>query len=229
MAKRSRLIKLETYQHRQSGIQARSLNQRVLDKWLHDPQKDIVIAVGPAGTGKTLLACDRGMLALHKGLYEKIIVTRPTVSVDEQLGYLPGDMNEKMEPWTRPIYDVFLSHLKDGELISQIKNRNIEVCPLAYMRGRTFKNSWIIADEMQNATKEQMKMLLTRIGEGSKIVVTGDLKQHDRGYNTNGLKDFIERLKMTDVEHIALAELNNEDILRHPAVAKVLELYELTA
>lgn len=229
MAKRSRLIKLETYQHRQTGIQARSLNQRVLDKWLHDPQKDIVIAVGPAGTGKTLLACDRGMSAFRKGLYEKIIVTRPTVSVDEQLGYLPGDMNEKMEPWTRPIYDVFLSHLKDGELISQIKNRNIEVCPLAYMRGRTFKNSWIIADEMQNATKEQMKMLLTRIGEGSKIVVTGDLKQYDRGYNTNGLKDFIERLKTTTVEHIVLAELNNEDILRHPAVAKVLELYELTA
>ena len=140
MAKRSRLIKLETYQHRQSGIQARSLNQRVLDKWLHDPQKDIVITVGPAGTGKTLLACDRGMMAFRKGLYEKIIVTRPTVSVDEQLGYLPGDMNEKMEPWTRPIYDVFLAHLKDGELVSQIKNRNIEVCPLAYMRGRTFKN-----------------------------------------------------------------------------------------
>ena len=135
------------------------------------------------------MAVQMGVSKLEDGEVDRIVITRPAVSVDEQHGFLPGDLKQKMEPWTRPIFDFLEEYYKPKQVIQMLENKTIEISPLAYMRGRTFKNSWIIADEMQNATQEQTKMLLTRIGQGSKIVVTGDLAQHDRGYSNNGLKD----------------------------------------
>ena len=157
-------------------------------------EKRMVFAVGPAGTGKTLLAVLRAIKALREHEVTKIILTRPAVSVDEKHGFLPGDLNAKMEPWTRPIFDVFEEYYGLPETKRMLDEGTIEIAPLGFMRGRTFKNAYVIADEMQNATPDQTKMLLTRIGEGSSMIITGDLRQHDRGFDKNGLKDFLERL-----------------------------------
>ena len=147
---------------------------------------DITFGIGPAGTGKTLLAVQMGIKLFQEGKIDKIIVTRPAVSVDEDIGFLPGDLNEKMAPWTRPIFDVLGEYYQTKQIAAMLEEGIIEISPLAYMRGRTFKNAYIIADEMQNATQNQMKMLLTRLGENSKMVVTGDLAQADR-LKDNGL------------------------------------------
>ena len=133
---------------------------------------------------------------------KKIVITRPAVSVDEQHGFLPGDLKEKMAPWTRPIFDIFEKHFSLSQIEMMLSENLIEIAPLAYMRGRTFEDSWIIADEMQNATKSQMKMLLTRIGVNTKMIVTGDLKQHDRGFSENGLSDFIDLVKHYEQEKL---------------------------
>jgi phosphate starvation-inducible PhoH-like protein len=130
-----------------------------------------------------------------------------------------------MEPWTRPIFDFLEEHYTPKHVLLMLENKEIEISPLAYMRGRTFKRCWIVADEMQNATAEQMKMLLTRIGEGSKIVVTGDLNQHDRGYQNNGLKDFTEKLSPNQ-QYIGTVHFKKQDIERHPAVAEILTIYK---
>jgi len=191
---------------------------------LDNPQKDIVFATGPAGTGKTMIAVLTAIRALKSGQVDKIVVTRPAVSVDEQHGFLPGTLVEKMAPWTRPIFDVFEEYYSPREIEAMIAENIVEIAPLAYMRGRTFKNAWIIADEMQNATPSQMKMLLTRIGQGSRLVVTGDLAQHDRGYDNNGLKDFIHRINDVS-QHIGSVEFDQCDVERHPAVKEVLALY----
>jgi phosphate starvation-inducible PhoH-like protein len=145
--------------------------------------------------------------------------------VDEQHGFLPGTLQEKMAPWTRPVFDLFEEYYTPDQIEYMIGDNKVEISPLAYMRGRTFKNSYIIADEMQNATDSQMKMLLTRIGEGSKLVVTGDLAQHDRGYESNGLKLFIERLQRIASDRIKVVEFANTDIERHPVVDEVLGIY----
>lgn len=183
----------------------------------------ITFGVGPAGTGKTLIATLMAISALKQGKIEKIVVTRPAVSVDESHGYLPGDLIQKMAPWTRPIFDVFEEFYHPKQISAMIEDGMIEVSPLAYMRGRTFKNSFIIADEMQNATPSQMKMVLTRIGENSNMVVTGDLNQHDRGFEENGLKDFINRFDDTD--SIGVVEFEEQDIERDRVVAEVLKIY----
>lgn len=192
---------------------------------LDNPDKNIVFATGPAGTGKTIVAVLSAIRALKRGETEKIVITRPAVSVDEQHGFLPGTLVEKMAPWTRPIFDVFEEYYSPRELVDMIEEGIIEVAPLAYMRGRTFKQSWIIADEMQNATPSQMKMLLTRIGDGSRIVVTGDLAQHDRGYDNNGLKDFINRIEEAGSSRIGSVRFNRCDVERHPVVEEVLGIY----
>lgn len=192
---------------------------------LDDPDKNIVFATGPAGTGKTMIAVLAAIRALKSGECEKIVVTRPAVSVDEQHGFLPGTLVEKMAPWTRPIFDVFEEYYSPKEIEAMIAENIIEIAPLAYMRGRTFKNSWIVADEMQNATENQMKMLLTRIGVNSRIIVTGDLAQHDRGYEKNGLKDFIYRVAASDSTRIGMVKFEQKDVERHPAVREVLRLY----
>jgi phosphate starvation-inducible PhoH-like protein len=192
---------------------------------LLDPSKNIVFAIGPAGTGKTLLAVQTAVKEFKEGSVEKIIVTRPAVSVDEDLGFLPGTLEEKMAPWTRPIFDVLREYFFAGEIENMIKEGIIEISPLAYMRGRTFKGAYIIADEMQNATTNQMKMLLTRLGEGSKMVVTGDLAQADR-LQDNGLVDFVNKLEETPSERLDIVKFKSGDIERHAAVGEVLKVYK---
>lgn len=206
-------------------ILPKNLTQEDYLALLDDDTKNIVFATGPAGTGKTMLGVLAAVRALKNGDCEKIVVTRPAVSVDEQHGFLPGTLIEKMAPWTRPIFDVFEDYYTPKEITSMIEDGVIEVAPLAYMRGRTFKDAYIIADEMQNATSNQMKMLLTRIGANSRIIVTGDLAQHDRGYDNNGLKDFISLLKASDTNRIGFVEFKKQDVERHPAVQEVLNIY----
>jgi phosphate starvation-inducible PhoH-like protein len=205
-------------------ISARNPNQKLYLSKLHDEQNSIVIAIGPAGTGKTLLAVQNGIKLFQDGLVDKIVVTRPAVSVDEDLGFLPGDLNEKMAPWTRPIFDVFAEYYKQADIKKMLEEGVIEISPLAYMRGRTFKNAYIVADECQNTTINQMKMLLTRLGEGSKMVVTGDLAQADR-LSDNGLIDFCNLLAKKQTKHIDIVQFDHKDIERHEAVKEVLEIY----
>jgi phosphate starvation-inducible PhoH-like protein len=192
---------------------AKTVQQALYVKKLLDARKSIVVACGPAGCGKTLFACKAASHALLTNKVQSIIITRPTVSVDEELGFLPGKLEKKMEPWVKPMFEIF-----EKERIQ----KQVEIVPLAYMRGRTFKNSFIIADEMQNSTQNQMKMVLTRLGEGSKMVVTGDLDQSDIRLSSNGLKDLFERLGDKELEYLDQIIFSNEDIQRHPAVSEVL-------
>ena len=219
------VIELQDYRRKKLQILPRNLHQEDFLDSLTDASKHIVFATGPAGTGKTMMAVQSGVQKLEAGEVDRIIITRPAVSVDEQHGFLPGDLKQKMEPWTRPIFDFLEEYYKPKQVVQMIENKTIEISPLAYMRGRTFKNAWIIADEMQNATQEQTKMLLTRIGQGSKIVVTGDLAQHDRGYTNNGLKDFLNKFdrKYGTIGHV---HFTKKDVERHPVVADVLQIYD---
>ena len=206
-------------------LHPRNKNQELYLNRLGDDTKNIVFAIGPAGTGKTLLAVQMGIRQYQEGKVDKIIVTRPAVSVDEDLGFLPGDLNEKMAPWTRPIFDVLGEYYNQKDIENMLYEKIVEISPLAYMRGRTFKNAYVIADEMQNATQNQMKMLLTRLGEGSKMVVTGDLAQADR-LKDNGLINFVERIELQkQLKHIDIVRFDSHDIERHDAVKEVLEIY----
>jgi phosphate starvation-inducible PhoH-like protein len=203
----------------------KSLNQENLITSLLDPQTSITVATGPAGTGKTYLAMLAAIKAFRDGACERIVLTRPAVGVDdEKHGFLPGDLNSKMEPWTRPLFDVLREFYTKKELARMLDEQTIEISPLAFMRGRTFKDAWIIADEMQNATPSQMKMLMTRIGENSKIVITGDVEQTDRTVNNNGLIDLCKRLQ-TQRNGLSVCYMNNRDIQRHPIIDTVLEIY----
>lgn len=186
----------------------------------------IVIGTGPAGTGKTLLACTAASKALVSGRVERLILTRPAVSVDEQHGFLPGNLDKKMEPWTRPMFDALYRYMSPKKVKELMMNQQIEICPLAYMRGRTFDNAWIIGDEMQNSTPSQMKMLLTRIGEGSKMVVAGDMAQHDRGYEENGLYDLVRRLG--DSPSICHVQFSDDDVVRAEVIKDILKIYKDT-
>ena len=206
------------------SISARNANQKEYLKKLQDDNTNIVLAIGPAGTGKTMLAVQHGIKLFQEGIVDKIVVTRPAVSVDEDLGFLPGTLNEKMAPWTRPIFDVFQEYYQAKDIAKMLEEGVIEISPLAYMRGRTFKNAYIIADECQNTTVNQMKMLLTRLGEGSKMVVTGDLAQADR-MNDNGLIDFCNLLAGKNLKHIDIIEFDHRDIERHHAVKEILSIY----
>ena len=201
-------------------------NQENLILKLLDPSQHIVVAVGPAGTGKTYLAMQAAIKALKTGHCERIILTRPAVGVeDERHGFLPGDLISKMEPWTRPLLDVLREYYSPKDIARMMEEQIIEISPLAYMRGRTFKDAWIIADEMQNATPGQMKMLLSRIGSNSKIVVTGDVEQTDRNFKENGLLDLQTKLKSNLPGGMAMCALGKRDIQRHPIIDVVLGLY----
>lgn len=217
---------LERHRSKAVNIIPRNFHQDDLLGYLEDHNVNIVFAVGPAGTGKTLISTLAGIKLLKQNSIDKFVVTRPAVSVDEQHGFLPGTLQEKMAPWTRPIFDIFEEYYSPDQIEYMLSDNKVEIAPLAYMRGRTFKNSFIIADEMQNATDSQMKMLLTRIGDNSQIVVTGDLAQHDRGYESNGLKLFIERLTRSGSDRIKLVQFDSTDIERHPVVDEVLKLYD---
>jgi phosphate starvation-inducible protein PhoH and related proteins len=206
------------------NIVPRNKNQETYVLKLLDEQKDIVFGIGPAGTGKTLLAVQVAVKKFKEGAVDKIVVTRPAVSADEELGFLPGTLEQKMAPWTRPIFDTLKDYFTAREIEGMIAEGIIEIAPLAFMRGRTFKNSFVVADEMQLSTPNQMKMLLTRIGEGSKMVVTGDLEQADRGQN-NGLMEFLNRIKNKNTSRLDIVYFTPKDIERHEAVKEVLKLY----
>lgn len=219
------VVEFETYKKkRQVSVLPRNKNQEQYMIKILDYTKDIVFGIGPAGTGKTLIAVKLGVKLLKEGAVERIVITRPAVSADEDLGFLPGTLEQKMAPWTRPIFDVLREYYSNREITMMIDEGIIEISPLAYMRGRTFKNSFILADEMQNATPNQMKMLLTRIGERSKMVVTGDLAQADR-LTSNGLLQFMRQLEGKELSCIDLVHFTQHDIERHEAVKEVLKIY----
>ena len=200
-------------------------SQEIYSSLLRSKSKKIVIATGPAGTGKTLFATQCGIRQFLTGNCEKLIFTRPSVSVDEDLGYLPGTLEEKMAPWIRPIYDILYQFIHPKEVTELLEEKIIEIAPLGYMRGRTFKNAWIVADEMQNSTISQMKMLLTRLGENSKIVITGDLDQHDRNEQMNGLENFLDKFRGKRSSSISSFEFERDDIQREEVVKEVLDIY----
>ena len=207
-------------------IVPRTRNQERLVLALQDVDQHIVVTAGPAGTGKTYLAMLAAVKAFRAGDVDRIVLTRPAVGVDgEEHGFLPGDLNQKMDPWVRPLTDILREYYRQPDIAAMIAEQTIEIAPLAFMRGRTFKGAFIIADEMQNATPNQCKMLMTRIGEGSKIVITGDVEQADRNRGNNGLLDLCQRLQEGGVKGIAVCGLDNRDIQRHKIIDSVLNLY----
>ena len=221
------VVKFNNYlpkKNKSIDIIPRNRNQENYVLSLMNNTKSIVFGIGPAGTGKTLLACQAAVKSFIQNDVDKIIVTRPAVSADEDLGFLPGTLEEKMAPWTRPIFDVLREYFNAREIEGMIEEGIIEIAPLAYMRGRTFKHSFILADEMQNATPNQMKMLLTRLGEGSMMAVTGDLAQADR-IRDNGLINFTTLLRNSDTSHLDIVRFAKGDIERHNAVKEVLQVY----
>ena len=179
--------------------------------------KPIVVCTGPAGSGKTMLACQVAVEQINKG---KVILTRPIVAADEDMGYLPGDLNEKMEPWTRCFFDRFEKYLTHNQM-----DRAIRIEPLGYMRGRTFEDTLILADEMQNSTENQMLMLLTRVGPRTRIVIMGDLQQSDLG-DENGLRNLVKNLSLYHTDYIEHVDMDEGDIIRHPAVNEVLKILQ---
>ncbi len=188
-------------------------------------KKPLVVATGPAGTGKTLFACQEALERLSKRQIDRLVLTRPIVTADEDLGFLPGNIERKMDPWTRPMFDIMHNYFSSSRIKQLARDKVIEISPLAYMRGRTFDNCFVVADEMQNSTPNQIKMLMTRVGEGSKMVVTGDVDQCDLRTDDGGLSDLLYRIEDKDLEYIEHVILGAEDVQRHPVVKEVLDLY----
>ena len=205
----------------------RSANQKKYVDTLNNQNTTLVFGIGPAGTGKTLFACNAAIRDLKQGKIQKIVITRPVVPVEEELGFLPGNIKHKMDPWTRPIFDIFLEYYSQKDIDAMIHGSVIEISPLGFMRGRTFKKCFIIADEMQNSSPNQMLMLTTRIGLGSKMVITGDLNQSDR-VNDNGLKIFMDKIRKYngDKNGIEICELENADIERSAVVSQILNIFK---
>lgn len=204
-------------------VKAKTIGQQ---KYLKAIEKNtITIGVGPAGTGKTYLAVAEAVAAFRAKAVNRIILTRPAVEAGERLGFLPGDLQNKVDPYLRPLYDALFDMLGPETYNKYLERGNIEVAPLAYMRGRTLDDSFIILDEAQNTTREQMKMFLTRLGFGSKIVITGDVTQIDLPANkTSGLKEAVRVL--ADVEDIAICRLTASDVVRHVLVQRIVAAYE---
>lgn len=205
-------------------IRVKTLGQRFYVQAIR--KHDIVFGVGPAGTGKTYLAVVMAVMALKKGKVHKIVLTRPAVEAGENLGFLPGDLQEKVDPYLRPLYDALYDVMGVESVQKAMERGVIEVAPLAYMRGRTLDDSFVILDEAQNTTPEQMKMFLTRLGFGSKMVVTGDVTQIDlpRG-KTSGLNEAIRILH--DIKEISFVFLTEQDVVRHHLVQKIIAAYAL--
>ena len=206
-------------------IYAKTFNQKEYYRKIQD--NDLVFGIGPAGTGKTYLAVVIGVALLKKNIVRKIILTRPVVEAGENLGFLPGDLKEKVDPYLRPLYDALYDVLGLEQTEKMIERGIIEIAPLAYMRGRTLKDAYIILDEAQNTTKQQMKMFLTRLGFNSKMVVTGDETQIDLPKPVkSGLKHAKEIL--SDVKGIEFVQFETVDVVRHTLVQKIIESYEKT-
>lgn len=201
-----------------------------------DGQKDLIetiqgsvitFALGPAGTGKTHIAISLALKALREKSVERIVLTRPVVEAGEHLGFLPGGLNEKMDPYMRPLFDSFRMHMSPEELLQMIEIGTIEIAPIAYLRGRTLNRAFIVADECQNTTHEQMYMLLTRLGASSKMVVNGDLSQIDLpgSITRSGLYE-ARRMMYPGIPHVNFVELTGADVVRHPVVKGIIECYE---
>ncbi len=211
------------FQTKKRKILPRTDNQKNYFKLLNT--KDIVFAYGPAGTGKTFLAVAKAVSSLQQGLVNKIILSRPAVEAGEKLGFLPGDLKEKVDPFLRPIYDALYEMMPYDQVEKKIANNIIEIAPIAFMRGRTLENCYIILDEAQNTTKIQMKMFLTRLGKNSKMVIVGDNTQIDLiSKNDSGLIDASKKLK--HIEDIGFIELDKRDVVRHEVVRKIINAYE---
>jgi phosphate starvation-inducible PhoH-like protein len=191
-------------------------------------EHDLVFGLGPAGTGKTYLAVAMGASLLRRRMVDRLILSRPAVEAGERLGFLPGDMKDKVDPYLRPLYDALQDMLPEGKFATRLESGHIEVAPLAFMRGRTLANAFVILDEAQNTTPAQMMMFLTRLGEGSRMVVTGDPAQHDLPLGAaSGLDDAVAKLEgLADVGMIRFTE---KDVVRHPLVAKIIEAYRRPA
>lgn len=206
----------------------RNLKQEQLIEHLNNDEKNIILATGPAGSGKTLVSTLWAMKKFQEKKFSKIVITRPNVAVDDKdIGFLPGDIFKKMSPWMAPILDIFKEYYSVAEVEEMIKNEVIEIVPIAFIRGRTFKNAIIIIDEAQGTTVNSILAILTRIGENSKMIVTGDPKQTDKT-KENGLVDFIYKLKNSDKKssRIEFVEFDIRDVERHPVVKDILYLYK---
>ena len=208
---------------RRADLKPRSANQAVyLD---NIAQYDITIGIGPAGTGKTYLAVAAAVDALHRSAVQRIVLTRPAVEAGERLGFLPGDLNQKVDPYLRPLYDALYDLMGFEQVQKAFERQVLEIAPLAFMRGRTLNNAFVILDEAQNTTPEQMKMFLTRVGFGTKAVITGDVSQIDLPKaQLSGLVDAERTLRR--VEGIAITRLTSADIVRHPLVARIVDAYD---
>jgi phosphate starvation-inducible protein PhoH len=206
----------------------KNLKQHEYSRYLSDDKIKLIFSIGPAGTGKTLFACQKAIIDLKNNNIDKIILTRPIVTLEEDIGFLPGVLNKKMEPWVRPFLDIFEEYYSPNELNTLIFNNKIEISPLLFMRGRTFKNCIVIADEMQNSSPNQMKMLLTRIGPGCKMLITGDPAQSDI-IKENGLNDFIKKYNLYNNSEknsgIKIVNFNNEHVERSKIVSNILNIY----
>ena len=224
-AKKENLSNDIIYDGKNGKVKTKTIGQ---DNYLDKIKKnDIVFSVGPAGTGKTFLAVAIAVNALKKKQIEKIILCRPAVEAGENLGFLPGDLKEKIDPYLNPLYDSLRYLLTEKNLANLIENKLIEVAPLAYMRGRTLENAYIILDEAQNATLVQMKMFLTRLGVGSRAIITGDITQIDLKRNQDsGLIQALNILK--NIDGVGFAMLEESDIVRHPLVMKIIQAYDKT-
>lgn len=211
------------YTMRGKPIRSKTLGQkRYIDAIRHN---DIVFGIGPAGTGKTYLAMAMAITAFKNGEVDRLILTRPAVEAGEKLGFLPGDLQDKVDPYLRPLYDALFEIMGAEAFEKNMEKGLIEVAPLAYMRGRTLENAYIILDEAQNTTPEQMKMFLTRFGQGSKIVVTGDVTQIDLpGGKRSGLKE-VRRI-LRGIPDIAFIEFSQDDVVRHRLVQRIIEAYD---
>ena len=223
MNSKNDLIQDLSIQTKKRKIIPRTPNQSKYFKLLNT--KNIVFAIGPAGTGKTYIAVAKAVSALQEGKVNKIILSRPAVEAGEKLGFLPGDLKEKVDPFLRPIYDALYNMLPFEQVEKKILNNTIEIAPIAFMRGRTLEDCFIILDEAQNTTKTQMKMFLTRLGKNSQMVVVGDITQIDLvSEKESGLKDAQKKLKK--INDIGFIDLHEEDVVRHELVQKIINAYE---
>ena len=214
----------ELQTHRRA-VKPRSPNQATYLSALE--RHDLVLALGPAGTGKTYLAVAAGVAMLKERRVERLLLSRPAVEAGERLGFLPGDLKDKVDPYLRPLYDALHDMLPEGKLAQRFETGQIEIAPLAFMRGRTLSNAFVILDEAQNATAAQMKMFLTRLGEGSRMVVTGDPSQVDLPAGMrSGLIDAAERL--ASISGVATVYFDRSDVVRHPLVSRIVEAYDHT-